>query len=63
MIQNMIGAYGEWAAQATQDPARLSFRLPAFGNAAYFGLGAYGAALSVNCRAEGLNHGDAVGSL
>jgi dienelactone hydrolase len=32
MIPNMIGAYGEWAAQAMQDPARLSFRLPMFGN-------------------------------
>jgi dienelactone hydrolase len=28
----MIGAYGEWAAQAMQDPARLSFRQPMFGN-------------------------------
>ena len=32
MIPNMIGAYGEWAAQAMQDPARLSFRQPMFGN-------------------------------
>jgi dienelactone hydrolase len=32
MIPNMIGAYGEWAAQAVQDPARLSFRQPMFGN-------------------------------
>ena len=28
----MIGAYGEWAAQAMQDPPRLSFRQPMFGN-------------------------------
>ena len=28
----MIGAYGEWAAQAMQDPARLSFRQPMFSN-------------------------------
>jgi len=28
----MIGAYGEWAAQAMQDPARLSFRQPMFDN-------------------------------
>jgi dienelactone hydrolase len=32
MIQNMIGAYGEWAAQAMPDPARLSFRQPMFSN-------------------------------
>jgi len=32
MIPNMIGAYGEWAARAMQDPARLSFRQPMFGN-------------------------------
>src|SRR5260370_24349712 len=32
MIRNMIGAYGEWAAEAMQDPARLSFRQPMFGN-------------------------------
>src|SRR5258706_5647604 len=32
MIPNMIGAYGEWAAQAMPDPARLSFRQPMFGN-------------------------------
>lgn len=32
MTPNMIGAYGEWAAQAMQDPARLSFRQPMFGN-------------------------------
>ncbi len=30
MIENMIGAYGEWAAQTMQDPPRLSFRQPAF---------------------------------
>jgi len=28
----MIGAYGEWAAQSMQDPPRLSFRQPMFGN-------------------------------
>ena len=32
MIPNMIGAYGEWAAQAMPDPARLSFRQPMFSN-------------------------------
>jgi dienelactone hydrolase len=32
MTPNMIGAYGEWAAQAMQDPPRLSFRQPMFGN-------------------------------
>src|SRR6266702_2853155 len=32
MTPNMIGAYGEWAAQMMQDPARLSFRQPMFGN-------------------------------
>jgi dienelactone hydrolase len=32
MIPNMIGAYGEWAAQTMQDPPRLSFRQPMFGN-------------------------------
>jgi dienelactone hydrolase len=32
MTPNMIGAYGEWAAQAMQDPARLSFRQPMFDN-------------------------------
>ena len=32
MIPNMIGAYGEWAALAMQDPARLSFRQPKFSN-------------------------------
>jgi len=32
MIPNMMGAYGEWAARAMQDPARLSFRQPMFGN-------------------------------
>src|SRR3954447_22625434 len=30
MTPNMIGAYGEWAAQAMQDPPRLSFRQPMF---------------------------------
>lgn len=30
MTPNMIGAYGEWAAQAVTDPARLSFRQPMF---------------------------------
>jgi len=32
MIPNMIGAYGEWAAQTMQDPPRLSFRQPMFRN-------------------------------
>ena len=32
MTPNMIGAYGEWAAQAMPDQARLSFRQPMFGN-------------------------------
>src|SRR5947207_10187800 len=32
MTPNMIGAYGEWAAQTMQDPARLSFRQAMFGN-------------------------------
>ncbi|PYT27568.1 MAG: hypothetical protein DMG57_17945 [Acidobacteria bacterium] len=32
MTPNMIGAYGEWAAQAMQDPPRLSFRQAMFGN-------------------------------
>ena len=32
MTLNMIGAYGEWAARSMQDPARLSFRQPMFGN-------------------------------
>ena len=32
MTPNMIGAYGEWAAQTMQDPPRLSFRQPMFGN-------------------------------
>src|SRR6185369_15071972 len=32
MIPNMIGAYGEWAAQTMQDPPRLSFRQPMFTN-------------------------------
>jgi len=31
MVPNMIGAYGEWAAQAAPDPPRLSFRQPMFG--------------------------------
>ena len=30
MTPNMIGAYGEWAAQRMQDPPRLSFRQPMF---------------------------------
>lgn len=32
MTPNMIGAYGEWASQALQDPPRLSFRQAAFTN-------------------------------
>ena len=32
MTPNMIGAYGEWAAQSVPDPPRLSFRQPMFGN-------------------------------
>ena len=32
MIPNMLGAYGEWAAQQMLDPPRLSFRQPMFGN-------------------------------
>src|SRR3954466_3122199 len=32
MTPNMIGAYGEWAAQSMQDPPRLSFRQPMFGD-------------------------------
>lgn len=32
MTQNMLGAYGEWAAQSMQDPPRLSFRQPMFSN-------------------------------
>jgi len=32
MTPNMIGAYGEWAAQTMQGPSRLSFRQPMFGN-------------------------------
>src|SRR5437667_5100711 len=32
MTPNMIGAYGEWAANTMQDPPRLSFRQPMFGN-------------------------------
>ena len=27
---NMLGAYGEWATEALQDPPRLSFRQPMF---------------------------------
>src|SRR6185369_14534866 len=27
---NMLGAYGTWAAEALQDPPRLSFRQPMF---------------------------------
>lgn len=30
MTPNMIGAYGEWAAQSMADPPRLSFRQPMF---------------------------------
>ncbi|MBK5290682.1 MAG: hypothetical protein JJE04_03175 [Acidobacteriia bacterium] len=33
MTPNMIGAYGEWAAQTMQDPPRLSFRQPMFSSA------------------------------
>ncbi len=32
MTPNMIGAYGEWAANSMQDPPRLSFRQPMFAN-------------------------------
>ena len=32
MTPNMLGAYGRWAADAMQDPARLSFRQPMFAN-------------------------------
>jgi dienelactone hydrolase len=32
MTPNMIGAYGEWAANSLADPARLSFRQPMFNN-------------------------------
>jgi methylase of polypeptide subunit release factors len=32
MTPNMLGAYGGWAAQTMQDPARLSFRQPVFSN-------------------------------
>ena len=32
MTPNMLGAYGGWVAQSMQDPARLSFRQPMFGN-------------------------------
>ena len=30
--QNMLGGYGKWAAEALQDPPRLSFRQPMFTN-------------------------------
>ncbi len=30
MLPNMLGAYGDWAAQSMQDPPRLSFRQPMF---------------------------------
>lgn len=33
MTPNMIGAYGEWAAQSMPDPPRLSFRQPMFRDA------------------------------
>src|SRR5271157_1477509 len=29
-VPNMLGAYGRWAADALQDPPRLSFRQPMF---------------------------------
>ena len=32
MTPNMIGAYGDWAAQSMSDPPRLSFRQPMFTN-------------------------------
>jgi dienelactone hydrolase len=32
MTPNMLGAYGEWAAQSLPDPPRISFRQPMFGN-------------------------------
>ena len=32
MAPNMLGAYGDWAAQTMQDPPRLSFRQPMFTN-------------------------------
>ena len=32
MSANMLGAYGEWAAQSMADPPRLSFRQPGFSN-------------------------------
>jgi dienelactone hydrolase len=32
MTPNMIGAYGEWAAESMEDPPRLSFRQPMFSN-------------------------------
>lgn len=34
MTPNMIGAYGDWAAQSMPDPPRLSFRQPMFQDAA-----------------------------
>ena len=34
MIPNMIGAYGDWAAQSVPDPPRLSFRQPMFNDVA-----------------------------
>src|SRR5690242_10416573 len=30
---NMLGGYGEWAARTMQEPPRLSFRQPMFGDA------------------------------
>src|SRR4051794_3613588 len=32
MAENMLGAYGEWAASLLPDPPRLSFRQPMFSN-------------------------------
>ncbi len=32
MLQNMIGAYGDWAARIVADPPRLSFRRPGWEN-------------------------------
>jgi dienelactone hydrolase len=37
MIPNMIGAYGDWAANALPDPPRLSFRQPMFNNTSAWG--------------------------
>ena len=31
-MQNMLGAYGDWAAQLVSDPLRLSFRRPGWGS-------------------------------